>query len=204
VDVAIIDYGMGNIGSLENMVEKVGGKARIVKTPSELASAEKVILPGVGSFDNGMRRLSELGFSEALRQKVVVEKRPLLAICLGMQLLTSGSEEGTLPGLGFIDARTLKFKLGDASLRIPHMGWNEVSIRKESPLFKDMEAEPSFYFVHSYYVKCNDDSDVLTTTSYGIDFCSSLSRGNVYATQFHPEKSHKYGKRLMKNFVELA
>jgi glutamine amidotransferase len=204
VDVTIIDYGMGNIGSLENMVEKVGGRARLAKTAAELASAEKIILPGVGSFDNGMKRLNDLGFSEALRQKVLVEKRPLLAICLGMQLLTSRSEEGTMPGLGFIDATTLKFKLSDASLRIQHMGWNEVTIRKESPLFVGMDAEPSFYFVHSYYVECNDASDVLTTTSYGVDFTSSLQRGNIYATQFHPEKSHKYGKRLMKNFVELV
>ena len=204
VDVTIIDCGMGNIGSLENMVEKVGGKAVVAKSPSELASAEKIILPGVGAFDNGMRRLNELGFSEALRQKVLVEKKPLLAICLGMQLLTSKSEEGTIPGLGFVNASTLKFRLADASLRIPHMGWNEVTIRKEGPLFADMGAEPSFYFVHSYYVECNDASDVLTTTSYGVDFTSSLQKGNIYATQFHPEKSHKFGKRLMKNFVELV
>ena len=202
--VTIIDYGMGNIGSLENMVEKVGGKAVIARTPAELLSAQKLILPGVGSFDNGMRRLNELGLSDALRTKALTEKTPVLAICLGMQLLTSRSEEGTIPGLGFVDASTLKFKLADASLRIPHMGWNEVTVRKESPLFVGMDAEPSFYFVHSYYVECNDASDILTTTSYGVDFTSSLQRGNIFATQFHPEKSHKYGKRLMKNFVELV
>ncbi|MFH0816830.1 MAG: imidazole glycerol phosphate synthase subunit HisH [Methanobacteriota archaeon] len=204
MDVTIVDYGMGNIGSLENMVEKVGGKARVAKSPAELASAEKIILPGVGSFDNGMRRLNELGFSEALRLKVAAEKKPLLAICLGMHLLTKGSEEGTLPGLGFVDARTLKFKLADETLRIPHMGWNEVSVKKESPLLAGMDPEPSFYFVHSYYVECADASDVLTTTSYGVDFTSSFQHGNIFATQFHPEKSHKFGKRLMKNFVELA
>ena len=176
----------------------------MAKTAAELASAEKIILPGVGSFDNGMRRLNELGLSEALRTKVLDEKTPVLAICLGMQLLTSRSEEGTIPGLGFVDAATLKFKLADASLRIPHMGWNEVTVRKESPLFASMDDSPSFYFVHSYYVECNDASDVLTTTSYGTDFTSSFQRGNIFATQFHPEKSHKYGKRLMKNFVELV
>jgi glutamine amidotransferase len=202
--VTIVDYGMGNIGSLENMVEKVGGKAAVASRSAELEGAAKLILPGVGSFDNGMRRLNELGFSDILRRKVLGEKVPTLAICLGMHLLTKKSEEGSMPGFGFVDAATVKFRLADPSLRIPHMGWNEVSVKKESPLFSGMDPDASFYFVHSYHVVCADPGDVLTTTSYGVDFVSSLQRGNIFAVQFHPEKSHKYGKKLMQNFVELA
>ena len=202
--VTIIDYGMGNIGSLENMVERVGGKVAVARTREELMAAQKLILPGVGAFDNGMKRLDELGLAEALSQKVFFEKVPLLGICLGMQLLTKGSEEGALPGLGLIDAKTVMFRLSDPSLRVPHMGWNEVSVKKESPLFFEMPPEPSFYFVHSYYVVCESASDVLTTTRYGLEFVSSIQKGNVFATQFHPEKSHKFGKRLVQNFVERA
>jgi glutamine amidotransferase len=203
VEATIIDYGMGNIGSLENMVEKVGGRARVARTPSELDSAERIILPGVGSFDNGMRRLGELGFSDAIRAKAG-ENVPMLAICLGMQLLARGSEEGTLPGLGLINATTVKFRLSDASLRIPHMGWNEVAVRKASPLLAGLENGASFYFVHSYHVVCADASDVLATTTYGTEFVSAIQRGKMCATQFHPEKSHRFGKTLMGNFLEMA
>jgi len=202
VDVTIIDYGMGNIGSLENMVEKAGGKARVATRKDELLSASKLILPGVGSFDNGMKRLNELGFSEILRQKILVEKTPTLAVCLGMHLLTKSSEEGTLPGLGFVDAVTRRFP-PTPGLRVPHMGWNEVLVKKESPLFSEMYDDACFYFVHSYYVSCNEPSDILTTTSYGIEFVSCFQKANIFATQFHPEKSHKYGKKLMQNFVGL-
>jgi len=200
--VTIIDYGMGNIGSLENMVERVGGKVAVARTKEEVMGAAKLILPGVGAFDNGMKRLDELGISDALARKVTFEGTPMLAICLGMQLLTKGSEEGSLPGLGLIDAKTVMFRLSDPALRVPHMGWNEVLVKKESPLFSEMPPEPSFYFVHSYYVVCENASDVLTTTKYGVDFVSSIQRGNIFATQFHPEKSHKFGKRLVQNFVE--
>jgi glutamine amidotransferase len=203
VEVTIIDYGMGNIGSLENMVEKVGGKARVATRKEDLLSASKLILPGVGSFDNGMKRLNELGFSDILRQKVLVEKTPLLAVCLGMHLLTKGSEEGSLPGLGFVNANTKLFPPAPG-LRVPHMGWNEVCVKKESPLFSGMYEDACFYFVHSFYVSCDEPSDILTTTSYGIEFVSSFQKGNIHGTQFHPEKSHKYGKKIMQNFVEMA
>jgi glutamine amidotransferase len=202
--VTIIDYGMGNIGSLENMVERVGGSVAVARTKDEVMGASKLVLPGVGAFDNGMKRLDELGISDALVRKVTFEGTPLLAICLGMQLLTRGSEEGARLGLGLVDARTVMFRLSDPALRVPHMGWNEVSVKKESPLFFEMPPEPSFYFVHSYYVQCESASDVLTTTRYGLEFVSSIQKGNVYATQFHPEKSHKFGKRLVQNFVERA
>jgi glutamine amidotransferase len=151
-----------------------------------------------------MENLKNLGLLEVLNEKVQVKKTPVLGICLGMQLLTKGSEEGFLPGLGWIDGDVKKFAL-DAfqDLKVPHMGWDYVSVKKESLLFKEMYEEPKFYFVHSYYVSPAKTSDILTTTNYGIEFCSALENGNIFGAQFHPEKSHKYGMKLLKNFADL-
>lgn len=172
--------------------------------PEIIAGAEKLIIPGVGSFDNGMKNLKDFGLIDILNKKVLEEKVPILGICLGMQLLTNSSEEGILPGLGWIDAACKKFKFEgeDKKLRIPHMGWNEVNIKKHDNIFRDMYDDASFYFVHSYYVDCINTGDIAASSFYGFEFTSSIQRENIYATQFHPEKSHKYGLLLMKNFVE--
>lgn len=201
--ITIIDYGMGNIGSLENMIQKVGGKVSIATQPEHIATASKIILPGVGSFDNGMKKLADCGFIEPLIKRVQEDKIPLLGICLGMQLLTESSEEGKLPGLGLLKAKTKRFKVAlDNNLKIPHMGWNEVIIKKQSPIFLEMTDDISFYFVHSYFVVCDEPSDILGTTIYGQEFVSAIQHENIFATQFHPEKSHKYGMKVMKNFLE--
>lgn len=202
--ITIIDYGMGNIGSLENMIKKVGSESQISTNIEDIKNAHKLILPGVGCFDNAIRRLNETGIINVLNEKVLQDKVPILCICLGAQLVTQSSEEGDESGLGWVKARTVKFPVdSDSNLKIPHMGWNNVIVKKESRLFKNMYAEPSFYFVHSYHFICDDPSDILTTSIYGYEFASAIEHKNIYATQFHPEKSHKYGIMLMKNFVEL-
>ncbi len=201
--IIIIDYGMGNVKSIENIIRKVGGDALISQNADEIIDADKIILPGIGSFDTGMKNLTEMSLIPVLQKKVLQEKTPFLGICLGMQLITKKSEEGTMGGLGWINAYTVKFKPMD-DLKIPHMGWNYITIKKKSQLFKDMYDNPRFYFVHSYYVYCNDENDVLTTTEYGLEFTSAIEKENIYATQFHPEKSHKFGMKLMKNFIELS
>jgi glutamine amidotransferase len=204
--IVIIDYGMGNIGSLQNMIKKAGGTSTISSNARDIENAEKLILPGVGAFDNGMINLQKLGLIDVLNKKVVVEKTPILGVCLGMQLLTKSSEEGVLSGLGWLNAKTVKFKFtGDSKkLKLPHMGWNTITIRKESLLFNGMYEDARFYFVHSYHLVCEDESDILTTTNYGYDFVSAVEKGNIFGVQFHPEKSHKYGLKLIKNFLELV
>lgn len=203
--IAIVDYGMGNLGSIANMLKKVGAEAIITSDESVIGKAEKLILPGVGAFDNGMKNLAERGLTEILNRKAIEDRTPVLGICLGMQLLTKGSEEGERPGLGWIDGETLKFKFekNESALKVPHMGWNSVTLKHENGIFHDMHAEPRFYFVHSYYVRCNKDSDILATTHYGHEFTSSVRRENIWGTQFHPEKSHKFGMKVFQNFVNV-
>ena len=202
--IVIIDYGMGNIGSIMNMIRKAGGESTFTSNPEIIAHATKLILPGVGSFDHGMRNLKESGLIRVMNQKVCEEKIPVLGICLGMQLMSRSSEEGVLPGLGWIDAETVKFRFGnDLDLRIPHMGWNDVTVMHEKPLFQSMPEEPSFYFVHSYHLECRDQYDIACTTQYGYEFASAIIHENIMATQFHPEKSHKFGLQVIRNFVEL-
>ena len=202
--IVIIDYGMGNIGSIANMIKKAGGESMVSSDPEVIGNAGKLILPGVGAFDNGMRNLSDYGLVDILNQKVLAGKTPILGVCLGMQLFCKSSEEGTLTGLGWIEASCRKFRFTDeqSQLRVPHMGWNSVDIIKENGIFRGMYEDPSFYFVHSYYVDCQDSGDVASYTGYGFRFVSAVEKGNIFATQFHPEKSHKYGLLVMKNFVE--
>ena len=205
--IVIIDYGMGNLGSILNMLKRVGVKdAKVSSDPKEIEQAEKLILPGVGAFDTGMQRLRETGLIGLLNEKVLKAKTPTLGVCLGMQLLTKISEEGELPGLGWLDAETIRFRFDQkkTGLKIPHMGWNTVQIQREGTLFKDMYVEPRFYFVHSFHVVSHNPQDVLATTEYGYDFASVLQQGHIMAAQFHPEKSHKFGMKLYKNFVEYA
>jgi len=202
--IVTINYGMGNLGSILNMLKKIGAPAIISSDAKEIQKADKLILPGVGSFDNGMKNLDALGFIPVLQEKVLHQKTPILGICLGMQLMTKNSEEGKLPGLGWIDAETIRFKHDpSSSLKVPHMGWNSVSIAKDSPLFKEMYPDPRFYFVHSFHAVCYKTTDVLATSHFGYDFVSAFQRDNIMGVQFHPEKSHKYGMRLLKNFAEL-
>lgn len=202
--IVIIDYGMGNLGSIRNMLKKVEVESIISCDPKEIAKADKLILPGVGAFDHAMTNLNDLKLMPLLNEKVLVEKVQLLGVCLGMQLLAKRSEEGSMPGLGWIDAETVRFKFdNNQKLKVPHMGWNTVEVKRNDPLFKDMYGEPRFYFVHSYYVRCNDPNNVLTTTNHGGDFCSSLVKDNLRGVQFHPEKSHKFGMKLLKNFADL-
>lgn len=203
--ITIIDYGMGNLGSIKNMLKKIGVGAIISSNHKVIEDADKLILPGIGAFDAGMKNLDDLGLITILNSKVIKNNTPILGICLGMQLLTKCSEEGNTQGLGWIDAQTVQFKFdgNNNTLKVPHMGWNTTCINKESPLFNEMFVEPRFYFVHSYHVVCNNDHDILTTTHHGYEFASSIQKDNIMGVQFHPEKSHKFGMRLLKNFVEL-
>ena len=200
--ITIVDYGLGNLVSVKNMLKKLGVKATITDNISEINSSQKLILPGVGSFDNGMNLINQKNLLEVLNQKVLVEKIPVLGICLGMQLLCKCSEEGYEKGLGWIDAEVIKFKFEDRSLKIPHMGWNYINVKKENPLIKK-EDKHRFYFVHSYYVKCNNDSDVIATCNYGTDFTCMVNHNNIYGAQFHPEKSLKFGMSLLNNFANI-
>lgn len=201
--IVIIDYGLGNLGSIKNMLKKIGFDSIISSNLEDIKNATKLILPGVGSFDRGMSNLKEGGFIPVLNQKVLVDKTPILGICLGMQLFTKRSDEGALDGLGWIDAETVKFKIETDSKKysIPHMGWEYVTAKKESALLKDMPEEPKFYFVHSYYIKNTIESDVLLETKYIHPFHSAFEVDNIIGVQFHPEKSHKYGMKLLSNFV---
>lgn len=201
--IVVIDYGMGNNGSIINMLKRVGAEAKISSDPVVIGSAKKLILPGVGAFDNGMKNLEERGFLPVLHKRVLQENIPILGICLGVQLFTKGSEEGRLPGLGWLDARTVRFRfdLQESKLKIPHMGWNELHIDRPHRIFGNLDAHPRFYFVHSYHLVCNDQTLVLTTTHHGYAFASAVAKGNILGTQFHPEKSHKFGLHLLKNWA---
>ncbi|TLD40943.1 MAG: Imidazole glycerol phosphate synthase amidotransferase subunit [Candidatus Jettenia ecosi] len=186
------------------MLQKIGADVIVSSGVEDIKKAKKLILPGVGAFDNGMKNLNNSGLLSILNDRVLKEKIPVLGICLGMQLFTRKSEEGTLSGLGWIDGEAIRFRVDPVQkdLKIPHMGWDTVAMCKQSALFDDMYQEPRFYFVHSYHVACNDKNDILTKTSYGYDFVSSLQRENILGVQFHPEKSHKFGMKLLKNFVD--
>lgn len=202
--ITIVDYGLGNLGSIFNMLKKINVKSEIVSNPDKVAKSTKILLPGVGAFDAAMQKINQSGLLEILNQKAKVEKVPFLGICLGMQLLTEGSEEGVLPGLSYIKGYTKKFSFDKPSLKIPHMGWNVVNLKNNSPLTKGMETEEQrFYFVHSYYVQCSNPDNVIGQTHYGFDFACAIQDDNVFGVQFHPEKSHRFGMKLLKNFAEL-
>ncbi len=203
--IAIVDYGMGNLGSILNMLKKVGATAVITSDPAELQRADKVILPGVGAFDHAMKNLAERGLIPILNSLALDKKIPVFGVCLGMQLLSERSEEGTLPGLGWIKASTKRFAFGpeNQKLKIPHMGWNEVSFPRASPLFQNFPTEPRFYFVHSYHVVCDDPLDIAATATYGIPFTAAVQHGNIFGAQFHPDKSHTFGMAVYRNFSQL-
>lgn len=202
--VTIVDYGMGNLGSVLNMFKYIKVPAQISSDVKIIERAERILLPGVGAFDAAMQRIADAGLREVLQYKATEQKIPVLGICLGMQLLTNGSEEGKLQGFGWIDAETLRFKFKDKKLKVPHMGWNLVLEVQPNRLIQDLTEEPRFYFVHSYYVQAKQATNVLMRTHYGLDFASVIWNGsNIYGAQFHPEKSHKFGMQLFKNFAQL-
>jgi glutamine amidotransferase len=200
--IAIVDYGMGNLGSIWNMLKRVGVPAEVTGDPATLERASKILLPGVGAFDRAMSRINDSGLRAVLDFKALEERVPILGICLGMQLLTRTSDEGQLPGLGWIAASTRKFPMVQ-DLKVPHMGWNVVSSTRDSALTKGLGAAARFYFVHSYFVSVDDDADSLLKTHYGVTFDAAVNRANIYGAQFHPEKSHRFGMRLLSNFAEL-
>jgi imidazole glycerol-phosphate synthase subunit HisH len=199
--IAVINYGMGNLRSVQKAFERIGSPIQITSSIPEIMKAEKLVLPGVGHFANGMKNLRDMGLQDALNEKVISQKVPILGICLGMQLFTGFSEEGNVAGLGWIKATTRKFVFTDGSLKIPHMGWNTVIPVKDSFLLTGCSPEDHYYFVHSYYVDCENQSDIMLKTHYGITFTSSFQSGNIFGTQFHPEKSHRPGLNLLKNFI---
>ncbi len=202
--VTIIDYGMGNLGSIRNMLKKIGIDSKISSDVNQIKKSEKLLLPGVGAFDAAMQRIRESELFEVLNHKVTVEKTPILGICLGMQLLMEGSEEGKLPGFGWIPGFTHLFRFDATNeLKIPHMGWNTVQPVRSSPLTNELPADPRFYFVHSYYVLCTNQEDVITRTVHGVAFDSIVNHKNIYGAQFHPEKSHRFGMQLLSNFAAI-
>jgi imidazole glycerol-phosphate synthase subunit HisH len=204
--ICIVDYGMGNLGSIQNIVRKVGGHALITNNETTLMSAKAIILPGVGSFDNGITKLRESGLVESMTKRVVEDGVPFLGVCLGMHLIFDRSEEGELRGLGWLPGNVQKFNFNDCkdkTLKIPHMGWNQVRSCEKAQLFSGLESIARFYFVHSYHVVC-DEGFVAATADYGYRFVCSVEKENIFATQFHPEKSHKYGMKMFRNFVRLV
>lgn len=203
--IAIVNYGSGNIKAIGNIYDRLNIPYYIAENADDLKKASKIILPGVGAFDETISMLDKSGFRTVLDHEVLVNKKPVLGICVGMQLLAKGSEEGILPGLGWINGEVKKI---DKTLlvqkpTIPHLGWNSIKIVKKNILFEGIDEEDGFYFMHSYYFDCNEKEDILTSTTYGKTFSSSISNKNIFGVQFHPEKSHHNGVRLLQNFSKL-
>lgn len=203
--IAIINYGSGNIRAIGNIYDLLKVKYKVVDSPLEVRCVDKIILPGVGSFDATMNKLNSSGMKDALNEAVIVNKCPILGICVGMQILGISSEEGNESGLGWINGDVKKFNVNLLinKPKLPHLGWNSIRILNNSPLFKGINEELGFYFIHSYFLNCNYSSDIAATTYYGSDFTSAVIHGNIFGVQFHPEKSHHNGVTLLKNFSIL-
>ena len=203
--IHVVDYGLGNVQAFLTLYKRLGFEAARAKTAADLAGASKIILPGVGAFDHAIELLDQSGMRPTLETLILRDKVPVLGICVGMQILASVSDEGRLPGLGWLPGKVRAFRANakSASLPLPHMGWNDVHPKQGSPLFAGLESDARFYFLHSYYFECEAPSYVVAVTSYGFDFSCAVSVGNVHGVQFHPEKSHHFGAQLLKNFAEL-
>jgi glutamine amidotransferase len=201
--IGIVDYGMGNLRSVAKAFELIGAEVIVSGIPDELLAADRLVLPGVGAFGDGMANLKRLGLDSFLNSEVIEKKKPILGICLGMQLMArEGFERGHHTGLGWIDAKVSKFQLG--SLKVPHVGWNEVSFKQDIHLFRGMRNNSCFYFVHSYHVICDNPEDVSAVCEYGYEFTASVRKGNIFGTQFHPEKSQEAGLKVLENYLEMG
>lgn len=203
--ITIIDYGLGNIRAFVNVYDRLNIRTKIARDAKDIVDATKLILPGVGSFDYAMNQLNKSGMRDELEKQVLINKIPVLGICVGMQMLGKSSDEGIMPGLGWIDGNV---KLFDESLiqnktRLPHMGWNTMKPIKKTPLLIGLNEESRFYFLHSYYFNCNNFENVISTTEYGIIYASAINSGNIFGIQFHPEKSHSNGIKILYNFANL-
>lgn len=203
--ITLVNYGLGNIQAFANIYKRLNIPLMIASSPEDLSHAEKIVLPGVGSFDWAMTRLNETGLRERLDELVLQEKCPVLGICVGLQMMAKSSEEGKLPGLGWVDADVLRFDESTfaSQTHLPHMGWNDVLPKSCDSIFRGLDIGARFYFLHSYYFAPNSDSDVLATTDYNGTFTSSVRSENIFGVQFHPEKSHHWGIQLLKNFAEM-
>ncbi len=203
--ITIIDYGLGNVLAFVNVYHRFNIPIAVAKSASDLVNATKLILPGVGSFDHAMKQLDQSGMRQTVEQLVLVSAMPVLGICVGMQMLAKFSDEGDLPGLGWIDGQVKKFDLAamPRGNYLPHMGWNDVNPLADAGLFKGMKKDAKFYFLHSFFFDCHQQSNVLAVTDYGGQFSCAVKRDNVYGVQFHPEKSHHFGSQLLKNFAEV-
>ena len=204
--ITIIDYGLGNIRAFVNVYERLNIKTKVAHSAEDIKDASKIILPGVGAFDYAMSQLNASGMRDELEKQVLENNIPIVGICVGMQMLAKSSEEGILPGLGWIDG---KVKIFDTSLipyktRLPHMGWNSINPDNLNPLMVGLTPESRFYFLHSYYFVCENDENIISTTEYGITYSCAVNRDNIYGIQFHPEKSHSNGVQLLKNFASLT
>jgi imidazole glycerol-phosphate synthase subunit HisH len=203
--IAIIDYGLGNIKAFVNVFRKLDIPVKVAKKNEDFISATKLILPGVGAFDHAMTKLINSGMREQLDEMVLYQKIPVIGICVGMQILAKSSDEGILPGLGWVDARVIKFDKDriNSDTRLPHMGWNDVDPTNGNLLFDGLDNKAKFYFLHSYYFACNQHLDEIAVSNYGYDFSCAINHNNIYGVQFHPEKSHMYGIKLLENFARL-
>jgi glutamine amidotransferase len=202
--IVIVDHGMGNLGSVHNMLRKIGAPGIRSADPEVIAKAEKLVLAGIGAFDGAAERLAELGLVDLLNDLVLDRKVPTLGVCLGMQLMARSSEEGAMSGLGWLDADVRRFSFPpEARLPVPHMGWQEVTPTRPSPLFQDEDGDLRFYFSHAYHLVCHDADDIAATSNYGYQFAAAVHRGNILGTQFHPEKSHAFGMDIYRRFVRL-
>jgi glutamine amidotransferase len=203
--ITIIDYGVGNIFAFQNVYKRLNIPTKIACSIEDLVNAEKLILPGVGSFDYAMSKLNASGMREKLDKLVLVERVPVIGICVGMQMMGNRSDEGSFEGLKWIDGENLKFdeKLISHRTKLPHMGWNDIRPVTNNPLFEGLEKDALFYFLHSYYFKCNNSDESIAVSDYGTSFTSAINKDNVYGIQFHPEKSHQNGEKLLQNFAKL-
>jgi imidazole glycerol-phosphate synthase subunit HisH len=202
--IAIINYGMGNLGSVKRKLDRIDAPSVITDDAEEIRKADKLILPGVGHFASAVQELKYRDLWDVLNEEVLVSKKPILGICLGMQLMARHSEEGNSEGLGWFDAKVVRFNIRDTlKFKIPHIGWNNIQPAKTDTLFKGLDLQNGFYFVHSFHIMCTNQSDILCTTQYEYTFVSGIQKENIFGLQFHPEKSHDAGEELLKNFVNI-